>query len=131
MGDVRRHKFDCELAAAAAAYSKGPRYGGDTMSSVRGVLRSSDNCYYYGGKAKGGANDRDLVAATKVLKSAYTGSRTVLTPHEAAHVREGAAWLARHKSDLPPGFVKAASGLYAHVYDGSGRKVVDRRSLRM
>ncbi len=126
-GDVRRHKFDCELGAAAAAYNTGPSYSDTTLSSIRSVLSSPDNCHYYGSKT---ANTTDRYAATAVLQSKFTGTAVYLPAHEASHVREGAAFLKAHKEDLPHGFYKSAIGLYDNVYDSWGHKVVDKRSFR-
>jgi hypothetical protein len=128
-GDRMRHVYDLELAAAAAAYSSGPRYGDDRMASMRATLNGSDNCHYYGGVGTA-ANDRDHAAATKVLRSAQTGEHVVLSSHEAAHIRAGANWLADHKGDFRRGFVNQASQMYANVYDSDGRKVVDRRKFK-
>lgn len=126
-GDVMRHKFDLELAAAGAAYMSGPKYGADAMRHMSAAMRESDNVHYYGSKA---ANTRDHAAATKVLRSAYTGEKVILGAHEAAHIREGAAWLAAHKKDFTPAYVKSVSSLYQNVVDKDGHKVVDRRTLR-
>jgi len=127
-GDVKRHRFDCQLAATAAAYARGPSYSSDTVAAIRSAVSSRDNVHYYGSSS---ANlGADSSAARKVCQSAFSGERVVLSPHEAAHIRSGAEWLAAHKHELPPGFVRSASAMYANVYDQDGHKVVDRRTLR-
>ena len=123
-GEVRRHVFDCELAAAAASNTTGPRYSPETMAQIRSVLAQADNFEYYGAAS---ANNRDRVAANAVLRSAYYGEPVTLTSHQAAHIRNGAEFIAAHKDELPPGFVHSVSRLYANVYDECGHKVVDGR----
>ncbi|CAF0982590.1 unnamed protein product [Didymodactylos carnosus] len=127
-GDVCRHKYDCELAAAAATYSRGPTYSDSTMSQYARNISSKDNIHYYGSTASNYGHDRSSV--NKVLQSAHTGDRVVLRPHEASHIREGAIWLADHKHEFSQGFVNSAASLYANAYDQNGHKVVDRRTLR-
>ncbi|CAF0987417.1 unnamed protein product [Didymodactylos carnosus] len=127
--DVARHQFDCQLAAAAARYSRGPYYSDSTTNQYARNLASRDNFYYYGSSTSNYGHDRTSV--NKVLQSAYSGNRAVLTPHEAAHIRAGGQWLADHKRDFSRGFINsAASNLYANVYDQNGHKVVDGRTLR-
>lgn len=126
--DVARHKYDCSLAAAAASFSTGPRYSDNTLRDYSRTLSSQDNYHYYGSSRSNYNNDQ--TAARKVVQSAYTGDRTVLTPHQAAHIREGAQWLAEHKNEFNRGFINSASALYANVYDQNGHKVVDRRAFR-
>ena len=123
-GDCRRHKFDLELATAAAGYSRGPRYSEATKERIADVLRSGDNVHYHGSKE---ANRRDRHAADAVLRSAYYGEPVTVKAHAAAHIREGAEFLASRKADLPGGFVKSAAEMYSGVRDASGRKVVDGR----
>ncbi|CAF3142117.1 unnamed protein product [Rotaria sp. Silwood2] len=127
-GDVRRHKFDCELGAAAAAYSRGPTYSDSTINQYARNIASSDNVHYYGSATSNYGHDRSSV--NQVLRSAYTNERVALNPHEASHIREGAAWLADHKHDFSQGFVNSAASLFKNVYDQDGHKVVDRRTLR-
>ena len=126
-GEVKRHEFDCELAAAAASYAPGPRYSPETMAQIRSVLAQADNFSYYGASS---ANSRDRAAANAVLRSAYYDEPVTLTPHQAAHIRNGAQFIADHKDELPPGFVRSAARLYANVFDESGHKVVDGRMFR-
>ena len=126
--DVRRHKFDCELAAAAAAYSRGPYYSNSTNNQYARSLSFADNFHYYGSAQSNYGHDRSSV--NQVLRSAYHGERVVLNPHEASHIRQGAQWLADHKHDFNEGFIKSAAGLYANVYDRNVHKVVHRRTLR-
>ncbi|CAF0960971.1 unnamed protein product [Rotaria sordida] len=128
MGDVRRHKFDCELAAAAAAYSPGPYYSEATIKQYARTIASPNNVHYYGSSLANYGHDRSSV--NKVLQSVHTGDRRVLSAHEASHIREGAAWLADHKHEFSKGFINAASSLYENVYDQNGLKVVDRRTLK-
>lgn len=124
-GDVRRHKYDCEMAKAAAEYMPGPRYGAATIRDIRSVLSQPDNVHYYGAKT---ANGKDQVAVGKVIEGYHTGERrVVLSPHEVAHIREGARHLAAHKGELPRSFIEANKNLYANVYDVHGNKVVDNR----
>eukprot|EP00727_Mastigamoeba_balamuthi_P001384 m51a1_g11242 hypothetical protein (158) ;mRNA; f:14575-15048 len=127
VGDVRHHEFDCALAAAAAAYNRGPAYSERQMAQIRAVLTQPDNFAYYGTDS---ANSRDQRATNAVLQSAYDGGRVVLSAHEAAHIHSGAEFVARHKDELPAGFVHSVAGLYANVYDAHGHKVVDARTLR-
>ena len=127
-GDVARHKFDCQLAAAASSYSRGPTYSDSTINQYARNLSSHDNFHYYGSASSNYGHDRSSV--NKVLASAHTGERVVLSPHEASHIREGAAWLADHKHDFRQGFVQSAASLYEYVYDQNGHKVVDRRTLK-
>lgn len=127
--NVARHQFDCQLAAAAARYSSGPYYSDSTINQYARNLASRDNFYYNDSSASNYGHDRTSV--NKVLQSAYSGERVVLTSHEAAHIRTGATWLANHKHDFSQGFINSASrNLYANVYDQNGHKVVDRRTLR-
>ncbi|CAF3365942.1 unnamed protein product [Rotaria socialis] len=128
IGEVRRHKFDCQLAAAAAAYSPGPRYSDDTIKQYAKILASPDNIYYYGSAAANNGHDRTSV--NKVLQSVRTGERVVLSSHEASHIREGAAWLVSHKHEFSEGFINSVASLYENVYDEEGHKVVDRRTLK-
>jgi hypothetical protein len=123
----RRHIFDCELAAAAAAYTRGPRMSDETVGEIRSLMATGNNCHYYGTDT---ANGSDRVAANSVLQSAYSGERAVLPPHQAAHIRAGAEWLRANRDELPDGFVRSAARLYENVYDESGRKVVDGRWFR-
>lgn len=120
----RRHMFDCNMAAAAAAYAPGPRMSGSTTQEIASLMATRNNCHSYSGVR---ANGTDSRAMNAVLQSRYTGERAVLSSHEAAHIREGAHWLAANRHDLPPGFVRGAMSLYENVYDTSGRRVVDRR----
>ncbi|CAF3084243.1 unnamed protein product [Rotaria sp. Silwood2] len=127
-GEVRRHKFDCELAAAAAAYSRGPTYSGSTVDQYARNLSSRDNFHYYGSAASNIGHDRSSV--NQVLQSRYYDKPVVLNSHEASHIRAGADWLAAHKDEFSNGFIKSASSLYENVYDQDGHKVVDRRAFR-
>ncbi|CAF1614870.1 unnamed protein product [Rotaria magnacalcarata] len=127
-GEVRRHKFDCELAAAAATRSPGPRYSDKTIKNYAKIIASSDNIYDYGSAAANYGHDRSSVK--KVLESVHTGKRVVLSSHEASHIREGAAWLASHKNEFSEGFINSAASLYENVYDQDEHKVVDRRTLK-
>jgi hypothetical protein len=116
--------YDLELAAAAASYMPGPAYSSGSVADMRALLSGSDNVHGYGTKA---SNARDGSAARKVLHSHFTGENVSLSAFEAAHIRSGAEFLAAHKSDFTPGFVKSAASMYAHVLDPHGRPVVDRR----
>jgi hypothetical protein len=88
-GDVARHKFDCQLAAAAASYSPGPRYSDTTINQYARNLSSNDNFYYYGSASSNYGHDRSSVQ--KVLASVQTSERVVLSSYESSHVRAGAA----------------------------------------
>jgi hypothetical protein len=126
---VARHQFDCQLAAAAAGYSCGPYYSDSTINQYARNLASRDNFYYYGSSVSNYGHDR--TAVNKVLQSASSGERMVLTQHEAAHIRAGATWLANHKYEFSQGFINSAvQNLYANVYDQNGHKVVDGRKFR-
>lgn len=78
----------------------------------------------------GSANDRDRIAANKVLQSAHSGDRVTLSSHEAAHIRQGAQWLNANRDSFSHGFLRSASSLYENVYDKNGHKVVDGRMWR-
>lgn len=123
-GEVRRHKYDMELACAAAAYTKGPRYSDATSARIADVLRSRDNVHYHGSKV---ANTRDRYAADAVLRSRFTGDTVAVGAHHASHIRKGAEFIASRKDDLPDGFVKSVARMYVGVVDGDGHKVVDGR----
>ena len=123
----RRHIFDCELAAAAAAYSRGPGMNDSTVSGIASLMATRNNCNSY---SSASSNRRDLSAANLVLQSAHTGQRVELSAHQAAHIRDGASWLHANRDSLPRGFVRSSLSLYDNVYDQSGHKVVDKRSFR-
>ena len=127
-GDVRRHKYDCELAKAAAEYSRGPSYSDSTVASYRSAISAGDNVHYYGSS---NANDRDRVAVGKLLQANHYGGRAHLTAHEAAHIREGAEWLAAHKHEFSRGFIESNKAIYSNAYGPDGKKVVDLRAFRM
>jgi hypothetical protein len=126
-GGPRRHMFDCELGAAAAAYSRGPRMDHDTYRGYASTMATYNNMHRYSSST---ANDRDKIAANKVLQSAYSGDRVTLSSHEAAHIRAGAEWLNANRDSFSPGFVRSAANLYNNVYDSNGHKVVDGRMFR-
>lgn len=125
--EPRRHIFDCELAAAAAAYTRGPRMNDDTVSGIRSLMATGNNCHYYGTDS---ANARDRTAANLVLQSAYNREDVTLSASQAAHIREGARWVSANRDALPPGFVRSCANLYTNVYDENGHKVVDGRMFR-
>jgi hypothetical protein len=95
--------------------------------TVRGIasLMSTRNKYN-----TSTSNSRDSTAANLVLQSAYSGDRVTLSAQQAAHIRDGAAWLHANRDSLPRGFVGSASRMYDNVYDSNGHKVVDGRMFR-
>lgn len=90
-------------------------------------MASPDMFYYYGSHS---ANTKDRLAAHKVMRSAHSGERVYLKPHEAAYIRSGAEWFAAHKSEFSVGYRKAVADMYKYAYDQDGHKVVDARKLR-
>ena len=123
----RRHIFDCELAAAAAAYTRGPRMNDGTIRDIASLMATRNNAHSYNSSA---SNSRDHSAAMLVLQSAHNGERVQLSAHQAAHIREGAAWVYANRDSLPKGFVGSVSRLYDNVYDSNNHKVVDGRMFR-
>ena len=67
-GGPRRHVFDCELAAAAASYARGPLMSNDTRRQYASTMATYNNVHQY---SSASANSRDRVAANKVLQSTY------------------------------------------------------------
>jgi hypothetical protein len=125
VGSVRRHKYDCELAKAAAEYMPGPRMGEDTISGYRSTISSGDNVHYFGTKS---ANDRDKAAVVKVLQAAHNGydaDKHQLTALEASHIRAGALWLAEHKDEFSAGFIASNLKIYENAVGPEGVPVVD------
>ncbi len=121
----KRHKFDCELAAAIAAYTPGPRMSADTIKGIAKLMSHGDNVHLYPSKDSNDGNDKD---AAKALMKAYLHQTVVsLPPHQAAHIRAGGEWLASHKHELPPGFINTAKKMYHYVQDTEGHQVVDGR----
>jgi len=126
VGSVRRHKYDCELAKAAAEYMPGPRMCEDTLSGYRSTISSGDNVHYFGTKS---ANDRDKAAVVKVLQAAHNGydaDKHQLTALEASHIRAGALWLAEHKDEFSDGFIASNLKIYENAVGPGGFSVVDR-----
>ncbi len=121
----KRHKFDCELAAAIAAYTPGPRMSADTIKEIRNLMSHGDNVHLHPSKDSNDGNDKN---AAKAILEAYLNSEKVrLPPHQAAHIRAGGEWLASHKHELPSGFISTAKKIYQNALDTEGHQVVDGR----
>lgn len=119
--------FDCELAAAAAAYSRGPRMSDSTVGDIRSLMATANNCHSYSSSS---TNARDSRAANLVLQSAYSGERVQLSAHQAAHIRAGAEWVSANRDQFSDGYLRSVANLYGNVYGPDGRKVVDGRMFR-
>ncbi len=124
---VRRHKLDLEFVTGVAAAMPGGTYGGESLEKMAEVLRQADNCHEYGTDS---SNMRDRRAINKVMRAYHSSEPAVLSPYEAAHVAAGASFLAAHKAEFTDAFIAKASEFYEFAVDESGRKVVDRRTLR-